>query len=146
MAVRAVMQGTRPGGGAQALAGAAPARSGGNRRRCSTGPSPVANSCRQLLAAAARDLALVSGPLHLLAFTSCQRHVRSRPRPGACTPASSLLDAQLMLSRPFYAGRFHLKAVLGNPNTGSGGTGTSGGDGGGHASMEPGLPVAAASA
>jgi hypothetical protein len=25
-----------------------------------------------------------------------------------------------MLSRPFDAGRFHLKAVLGNPNTGCG--------------------------
>ena len=64
-------------------------------------------------------LALVGGPLHLLAFapanaTALQaeawsQHTRQR-----------LLDAQLMLSRPFYAGRFHLKAVLGNPNTGCG--------------------------
>jgi len=62
-------------------------------------------------------LALVGGPLHLLAFTPAQatahqaeawsRHTRQR-----------LLDAELMLSRPFYGGRFHLKAVLGNPNTG----------------------------
>ena len=28
-----------------------------------------------------------------------------------------LLEQQLMLSRPFYMGRHHLKAVLGNPNT-----------------------------
>jgi sulfinoalanine decarboxylase len=28
-----------------------------------------------------------------------------------------LLDQQLMLSRPHYAGRHHLKAVLGNPHT-----------------------------
>ena len=61
-------------------------------------------------------LALAGGPLHLLAFTPARanaaqaeawsRHTRQR-----------LLDAQLMLSRPLYAGRFHLKAVLGNPNT-----------------------------
>jgi len=30
----------------------------------------------------------------------------------------SLLDQQLMLSRPLYGGRHHLKAVLGNPHTG----------------------------
>jgi sulfinoalanine decarboxylase len=64
-------------------------------------------------------LALVGGPLHLLAFAPANasalqaeawsQHTRQR-----------LLDAQLMLSRPFYAGRFHLKAVLGNPNTGRG--------------------------
>jgi L-2,4-diaminobutyrate decarboxylase len=63
-------------------------------------------------------LTLVSGPLHLLAFTptgasgaqaeAWSRHTRQL-----------LLDHQLMLSRPLYAGRFHLKAVLGNPNTGS---------------------------
>jgi L-2,4-diaminobutyrate decarboxylase len=62
-------------------------------------------------------LALVSGPLHLLAFTPANasaaeaeawsRHIRQR-----------LLDEQLMLSRPLHGGRFHLKAVLGNPNTG----------------------------
>jgi sulfinoalanine decarboxylase len=28
-----------------------------------------------------------------------------------------LLDHQLMLSRPLYGGRHHLKAVLGNPHT-----------------------------
>jgi L-2,4-diaminobutyrate decarboxylase len=72
----------------------------------------------QQLLAQQPGLALVGGPLHLLAFTPAQasaaqaeswsRHTRQR-----------LLDAQLMLSRPLYGGRFHLKAVLGNPNTGT---------------------------
>ena len=63
-------------------------------------------------------LELSSGPLHLLAFT-----------PKGLEPAASdlwsqqtrqrLLERQLMLSRPHYRGRHHLKAVLGNPYTGS---------------------------
>jgi sulfinoalanine decarboxylase len=36
----------------------------------------------------------------------------------SCHTRQRLLDEQLMLSRPLYGGRFHLKAVLGNPNTG----------------------------
>ena len=61
-------------------------------------------------------LELLSGPLHLLAFT-----------PRGLTPAEAdgwsaqtrqqLLERQLMLSRPLHAGRHHLKAVLGNPYT-----------------------------
>ncbi len=61
-------------------------------------------------------LALRGGPLHLLAFT-----------PAALDPAQAaswsqatrqqLLAEGLMLSRPHYAGRHHLKAVLGNPHT-----------------------------
>jgi L-2,4-diaminobutyrate decarboxylase len=59
-----------------------------------------------------------SGPLHLLAFT---------PRDADATAAEvwslhtrqRLLEHQLMLSRPLYQGRHHLKAVLGNPHTGS---------------------------
>jgi sulfinoalanine decarboxylase len=68
--------------------------------------------------AAIGGLSLQGGPLHLLAFTpdgadaqqaeDWSRHTRQQ-----------LLDAQLMLSRPLYAGRHHLKAVLGNPCTGS---------------------------
>jgi sulfinoalanine decarboxylase len=63
-------------------------------------------------------LSLVSGPLHLLAFTpahasAAEAEVWSRQT------RQRLLDAQLMLSRPLYGGRFHLKAVLGNPNTGT---------------------------
>jgi L-2,4-diaminobutyrate decarboxylase len=59
-----------------------------------------------------------SGPLHLLAFT-----------PEGLSPAQAeqwseqtrhrLLERQLMLSRPLYQGRHHLKAVLGNPHTGA---------------------------
>ncbi len=75
---------------------------------------------RQLAArlAAVPDLELRSGPLHLLAFTPAgaspeqaeqwSQHTRHR-----------LLEAHLMLSRPFYQGRHHLKAVLGNPHTGT---------------------------
>ncbi len=61
-------------------------------------------------------LTLVGGPLHLLAF---------RPaglEPEACERWSrrcrgALLAEELMLSRPHYQGRHHLKAVLGNPHT-----------------------------
>jgi L-2,4-diaminobutyrate decarboxylase len=74
---------------------------------------------RRLLAdllAAIPGLDCRSGPLHVLAFT-----------PAAADPTQAevwsqatrqrLLDAELMLSRPLYAGRHHLKAVLGNPFT-----------------------------
>ena len=58
-----------------------------------------------------------TGALHLLAFT---------PRAGDAAAAEAwslqtrqrLLEQQLMLSRPLYQGRHHLKAVLGNPHTG----------------------------
>ncbi|MFM7360822.1 MAG: pyridoxal phosphate-dependent decarboxylase family protein [Cyanobium sp.] len=70
---------------------------------------------QELLEADGR-LTLCSGPLHLIAF-----------RPAAADPAAAerwslrarqeLLDQQLMLSRPLYQGRRHLKAVLGNPHT-----------------------------
>ena len=64
----------------------------------------------------ALPLQLVSGPLHLLAFTpegltaeQCEAwSVQTRQR---------LLEQGLMLSRPLYGGRHHLKAVLGNPMT-----------------------------
>jgi len=62
-------------------------------------------------------LCLRSGRLHLLAFT---------PDHGDDTMAEAwsirtrkrLLEQELMLSRPIYGGRHHLKAVLGNPHTG----------------------------
>jgi L-2,4-diaminobutyrate decarboxylase len=64
----------------------------------------------------AGELTLLSGPLHLLAFrpsrldaSGCEhwsQHCRQR-----------LLDHDLMLSRPRYQGKHHLKAVLGNPHT-----------------------------
>ena len=62
-------------------------------------------------------LELRGGPLHLLAFTP-------RGLDAAAAEAwsircrHSLLDQRLMLSRPLYGGRHHLKAVLGNPHTG----------------------------
>ena len=64
-----------------------------------------------------RHLHCLSGPLHLLAF---------RPEgldADGCAHWSQvtrqhLLEAQLLLSRPLFQGRHHLKAVLGNPHTG----------------------------
>jgi sulfinoalanine decarboxylase len=62
-------------------------------------------------------LALVSGPLHMLAFTPANAGL-AEAEARSCHTRQRLLDEQLMLSRPLYGGRFHLKAVLGNPNTG----------------------------
>ena len=58
-----------------------------------------------------------TGPLHLLAFTprGCDAATAER---WSLTTRQRLLDHQLMLSRPLYQGRHHLKAVLGNPHTG----------------------------
>ncbi len=63
-----------------------------------------------------QQLTLLSGPLHLLAFRPSQldaegcKHWSQRCR-------QQLLAHDLMLSRPRYQGRHHLKAVLGNPHT-----------------------------
>lgn len=73
---------------------------------------------RQLHALLAQDgrLQLIGGSFHLLAFTPhdldavASQAWSDRTRQG-------LLQEQLMLSRPHYAGRHHLKAVLGNPHT-----------------------------
>ncbi|MFM8937245.1 MAG: pyridoxal phosphate-dependent decarboxylase family protein [Vulcanococcus sp.] len=64
------------------------------------------------------DLELRSGPLHLLAFTPRGRDA-SQAESWSIRCRQDLLDQRLMLSRPLYAGRHHLKAVLGNPHTGS---------------------------
>ena len=61
-------------------------------------------------------LSLVSGPLHLLAFSPADASAAEAEAWSQHT-RQLLLDEQLMLSRPLYGGRFHLKAVLGNPNT-----------------------------
>ena len=61
-------------------------------------------------------LQLRSGPLHLLAFTPSAMGASESERWSSQT-RQQLLEQQLMLSRPFYAGRHHLKAVLGNPHT-----------------------------
>ena len=61
-------------------------------------------------------LRLRTGPLHLLAC----RPVRSSQEGSevwSLHTRQRLLDHQLMLSRPFYDGGHHLKAVLGNPHT-----------------------------
>ena len=73
---------------------------------------------RQLLALLANEprLALRGGPLHLLAF----RPVGLDPVECAHWSQATrqdLLEHRLMLSRPFYQGHHHLKAVLGNPHT-----------------------------
>lgn len=61
-------------------------------------------------------LVLRGGALHLLAFTPA-----GLDAPGATAWSQAtrqrLLAEGLMLSRPHYAGRHHLKAVLGNPHT-----------------------------
>jgi sulfinoalanine decarboxylase len=68
-----------------------------------------------LLQASGR-LQLCGGSFHLLAFTP-----RGLDRPAAERwsqhTRQRLLEEHLMLSRPLYAGRHHLKAVLGNPHT-----------------------------
>jgi sulfinoalanine decarboxylase len=58
----------------------------------------------------------VAGPLHLLAFTPTGTTALQAELWSALA-RQRLLDQQLMLSRPHYAGRHHLKAVLGNPHT-----------------------------
>ena len=62
-------------------------------------------------------LELCGGPLHLLAFTPAGLDAVAAERWSLQT-RQRLLEQQLMLSRPLYRGRHHLKAVLGNPNTG----------------------------
>ena len=62
-------------------------------------------------------LELRGGPLHVLAF--CPEGMGpSQADAWSATTRQRLLDQQLMLSRPLYGGRHHLKAVLGNPHTG----------------------------
>jgi sulfinoalanine decarboxylase len=63
-------------------------------------------------------LELRSGPLHLLAFTP-QHLSASEAEQWSQQTRHRLLERQLMLSRPLYQGRHHLKAVLGNPHTGA---------------------------
>ena len=62
-------------------------------------------------------LELLSGPLHLLAFTPFGLSPNEADGWSVQT-RQQLLEHQLMLSRPLHAGRHHLKAVLGNPYTG----------------------------
>ncbi|MGB5136497.1 MAG: pyridoxal-dependent decarboxylase [Prochlorococcaceae cyanobacterium] len=75
-------------------------------------------SALQELLAAIPGLRLVGGPLHLLAFTPEHGDGAAAERWSLAT-RQRLLEDDLMLSRPLYRGRHHLKAVLGNPHTGS---------------------------
>jgi len=72
----------------------------------------------QDLLAAIPGLRLVGGPLHLLSFTPAHGDDAAAERWSLAT-RQRLLEDDLMLSRPLYRGRHHLKAVLGNPHTGS---------------------------
>ena len=73
---------------------------------------------RQLwaLLAASERLRLHSGAFHLLAFAPDGLDAAAAAAWSQST-RQKLLQEQLMLSRPHYAGRHHLKAVLGNPHT-----------------------------
>jgi sulfinoalanine decarboxylase len=70
----------------------------------------------QALLAPNERLRLVGGSFHLLAFTPHQLDA-SASQAWSDRTRQQLLQEQLMLSRPHYAGRHHLKAVLGNPHT-----------------------------
>ena len=61
-------------------------------------------------------LQLAGGPLHLLAFTP-QGMSPEQATAWSVHTRQRLLEQGLMLSRPVYGGRHHLKAVLGNPHT-----------------------------
>jgi sulfinoalanine decarboxylase len=63
-----------------------------------------------------QGLALRGGDLHLLAMTPLGLSAGQADHWSQAT-RQQLLSAQLMLSRPLYQGRHHLKAVLGNPHT-----------------------------
>jgi glutamate/tyrosine decarboxylase-like PLP-dependent enzyme len=69
-----------------------------------------------LLEPAAGRLVCCGGPLHLLAFTPTAGDAAAAETWSQRTRAT-LLEANLMLSRPLHHGRRHLKAVLGNPHT-----------------------------
>ena len=59
---------------------------------------------------------IISGPLHLLAFTPIN-YSSSQASDWSLKTRNSLLANKFMLSRPMYGDRYYLKAVMGNPNT-----------------------------
>ena len=61
-------------------------------------------------------LDVVSGPLHLLACAPTNADADQCDRWSAQL-RQGLLDEQIMVSRPCYRGRHHIKVVLGNPHT-----------------------------
>ena len=61
-------------------------------------------------------LELLSGPLHLL--TCVPKHADSDlSERWSVRLRQDLLDEQIMVSRPLYRGRHHIKVVFGNPHT-----------------------------
>ena len=59
---------------------------------------------------------IISGPLHLSAFTPTSYN-SSQASDWSIKTRNSLLSSKFMLSRPLYEDRYYLKAVMGNPNT-----------------------------
>ncbi len=59
---------------------------------------------------------IVSGPLHLISF-SPKGIDRNEASKWSASTRKSLLENNIMLSRPFYQDRYYLKVVLGNPHT-----------------------------
>jgi sulfinoalanine decarboxylase len=70
----------------------------------------------QALLDADERLLIRSGPMHLVAFTPVGGDALAADQWSQHT-RQALLASNLMLSRPHYQGRHHLKAVLGNPHT-----------------------------
>ena len=63
-----------------------------------------------------KNFKIISGPLHLLAF-SPMNYNSDRAYDWSIKTRHSLLNSNFMLSRPMYGDRYYLKAVMGNPNT-----------------------------
>ncbi len=59
---------------------------------------------------------LISGPLHVIAFTPKKADQNQAEKWSSLT-RQKLLEEHLMLSRPLHHGRHYLKVVLGNPHT-----------------------------
>jgi len=59
---------------------------------------------------------IITGPLHLLAFTP-KDYSLTKGSEWSINTRNYLLNKNFMLSRPMYKGRYYLKAVLGNPHT-----------------------------
>ncbi len=59
---------------------------------------------------------IITGPLHLLAFTPKDYNF-NKASEWSIRTRNYLLNKNFMLSRPLYKGRYYLKAVLGNPHT-----------------------------
>ena len=61
-------------------------------------------------------LEIISGPLHLIAITPRGYNIK-KAESWSKNTREVLLAHKILVSRPFYNGRHHLKIVLGNPHT-----------------------------